>query len=483
MVPPAKKGKNVRGKGAGTRRDSRRLWGARLGKSPAPRTLLFLCGRDASPLLPSDILLLPHDVSGSIVHARMLARQGIISGKELSALLSGLRRIGKSGVALTPQSEDVHTAVEKALGKAGLPLHTARSRNDQVALDTRLFLKEAAEEYSFLLGKLILALLSCAERNARAVMPGYTHQRRAMVTTLGHYFFSVACGLERDRTRFLQWSALFDKSPLGGAASYGTAFPIDRRYTARELGFSAPEPSSLDPVQNRWEPEATFAFAACTAMDHLSSFGQTLIVLSSPEFGFLSLPDEFCTGSSMMPQKKNPDFLEAVRGRASLCHGHLLSLLSEGQASFMGYNRDSQVTKQLVMDVILETRPALELFPSLVFGIRPDAGRMKEEAGRHFISATHFLEAFVAKTGVPFRKAKVLVEKAVKLSEETDGADRITYGAYLAAGGPKEAFSADELEAAQDPERIVDAYSSEGSPNPRLLLAQIAAMRKRVRGG
>ncbi|MFH0962084.1 MAG: argininosuccinate lyase [archaeon] len=446
----------------------KRLWGTDL---PAPdgALLSFLSGRDVKCSLPLDKMLFEADVSGSLAHAKMLRKVGLLTKRELSEIKTGLLKIADAGVELSSEIEDVHTAVECALTKlapAGKKIHTGRSRNDQVALDTRIFLKGVAKELGKKLSRVIVALAKLALKEAETVMPGYTHHRRAMLTTFGHYCLSVCLALERDAKQLEKWLALYDKSPLGSAASYGTAFPIDRELTAKELGFSGPEENSLDPIQNRWEAEAALAFAISVSLNHLSSFAETIILLSSPEFGFIKLPDGYCTGSSIMPQKKNPDFLELVKGHASVAKGRLFSILSLGSSSFIGYNRETQLTKGEILPLVSDFSELLSLLPELVSGLVPDRKRMLEQSGAHFITATHFLELFAIKTGNPFREAKETVELAVKISEK-EGKDRITYSAFRKAGGA--GLTEAEIEEFQNPLKILRAYKSSGSPNPEFV--------------
>ncbi len=461
-----------------------RLWGNLHEKETSEHVLFFLGGRDCLPFPALDSFLKEEEIAGSIAHARMLGETGIIPKEEAEEIISTLlEKQFAEELRITPEVEDVHTALEllltEKIGEPGKKLHTARSRNDQIALDTRLYIKKQIGEYTLLLKRLINSILEKADAEKGTPMPGYTHHRRAMITSFGHYLLSVAVALERDLKSLYYWNELYDESPLGGAAAYGTAFPIDREMTAGELGFRRPTESSLDPIQTRWEPEAHFIYSLASIMNHLSSLSQTLIIFASPEFGYLALPDEYSTGSSIMPQKKNPDFLELVKGKSSLVNGFLATLLSEGHSQFIGYNKNGQVAKQALMEAVFETKGALALYPDLIEKITPDRKRMKDESGKHFITATHFLEQYVSKTGTDFRTAKGTIELAVKYSEK-EGAEKITYSAFKKAGGTR--LSKSEVRAFQDPAKILFSYKSYGSPNPRILSSQIRAMRARIGG-
>lgn len=403
-----------------------KLWGSLFEKEPAQQTLEFLSGRDVQAVPPADEALVSYDIWGSKAHCLMLAKKGIIPKKEAKKIISALKELEelhKDGkFHLASELEDVHTNVEDYLAQklsievAG-KLHTGRSRNDQIVLDTRLYLRD--QVLSFAENTLILVntLTKLADKHKTTVMPGFTHHQHAMVTTFGHILLSFASMLVRDGQRFVHWLELYNLNPLGAAAGFGTSLPLDREYTAKLLGFDAVEPNSLDSVTTRWESEADFVFAVTQLMNHLSSFAQTLIIFSMPEFGFIKLSDEYSTGSSMMPQKKNPDSLEVIKGKAGWVQGQLVSLLSIGKSVFMGYNRDSQWTKYLVIDVVRECVYATVLMDGVVKTLKVNKKSMHSWAYKDFITSTDLMEDLISEKRMPMRQAKRIVEGKVAAGE------------------------------------------------------------------
>jgi argininosuccinate lyase len=352
----------------------------------------------------ADEKLIPFDIRGSIAHARMLGEVGILSKEDSKALVAALAklRIDK----LDPADEDVHMSVEKKLGPIGAKLHAARSRNDQVALDLRLWLKDAVrtilDEIEALRGKL---------GPSKAVMPGVTHLQHAQPVTLGHVFACWKEQLGRDADRFRDCAKRADVSPLGACALAGTSLPIDPKRTAKELGFSKVFASSIDAVSDR-DFAAEFAFACSMTMTHLSQIAEMLVLWSTPEFGFVELPDALCTSSSIMPQKKNPDMIELVRGKTGSVVGQLVSLLVTLKGLPLGYNRDLQETKPPLFEAAETTRLSLHAIGLAVAGLKADAKKMRasiEEA----MFATDMAEELTRK-GMPFREAHSAVAKLMK---------------------------------------------------------------------
>jgi argininosuccinate lyase len=413
-----------------------RLWGKRFRREPSGLFQKFSSGRDVCCVSPADEKLIPFDIWGSRVHALMLAQGGIIPrevGKKLIYGLKELEKEWKEGrFRLDASKEDVHTNIESYLiEKLGIDiggrLHTARSRNDQVALDIRLYLLDIAKKYIIGLLKVIKVLRDRGEKEKHVIMPGYTHHQPAQITTIGHTWLSFAECLLRDVSRFIDWFSRFNFNPLGSMTGYSTSFNIDRNLTAKLLGFKGPCENSLDPIQNRWEPEAELGFAITVMMNHLSSLCQTLILLGTGEFGVISLDEGFCSGSSMMPQKRNPDALEIIKGKAALVQGELVGLTSIGRSLFMGYNRDTQWTKYLIMDIIDESLPSLEIVAEILRTLKVNKERAEVLADKGFIGAAELVERLVAEKGIPFRRAKMAVERAVKYAEER-GLEKISYG-------------------------------------------------------
>jgi argininosuccinate lyase len=462
----------------------KRLWGKRFEKEPAALAEIFTSGRDVRGTPPADERLIPYDLWGSRAHVVMLARQKILPRREARALIKGLKEIEKSwrkgDFRLGPSKEDVHSSVEAWLIKkygleVGGRLHTARSRNDQVVLDMRLYLRDCALDFIPELTSLVHILLSQAQKYRDVILPGYTHHQPAQVTTLGHVWLSFSGAFLRDGRRFQDWYERFNQNPLGSMTGYSTSFPIDRSLTSKLLGFDGPCQNSLDPIQNRWEPEAEMAFDISVTMNHLSTLAQTLIILSTGEFGMFGLDDAYCSGSSMMPQKRNPDPLEVIKAKAAVAQGLLNSLVSIGKANFLGYNRDSQWTKYLIMDLIDEGFPAPKVMSAIIASLRVNKGEMARRCQKGFIAAPDLLESLVKGWGIPFRQAKVAVEKAVKYSE-AEGVEHLSLFSLkraLKEEGLHLKVDARVIQAAQEPKNIISCRTAIGGTSPQALQENI----------
>jgi argininosuccinate lyase len=373
-----------------------------------------------------DKRLAPHDIDGSIAHARMLARQGILNDAERDAIIEGLGKIrSRIEAGEFPWSvalEDVHMNIEAALtdaiGIAGKKLHTGRSRNDQVATDVRLWLRAELVEIDRELERLQRALLALAEREADTILPGFTHLQTAQPITFGHHMLAWFEMLARDRARLDDCAARTNVMPLGAAALAGTGYPIDRHYTAELLGFSHPAENSLDAVSDR-DFAIEFAAAASILMMHLSRMSEELVIWSSAQFGFVTLSDSFCTGSSIMPQKKNPDVPELLRGKSGRVFGHLMALLTLMKSQPLAYNKDNQEDKEPLFDTVDTVRGSLKVFADMVPTIRCNAARMRAAAAQGFATATDLADYLVGR-GIPFRDAHEVVGRAVAHCVEAD---------------------------------------------------------------
>jgi argininosuccinate lyase len=364
-----------------------------------------------------------HDIRGSLAHARMLAACGVIARADLKAIEKGLAQVraevraGK--FAWSIDAEDVHGNIERRLvqlaGDAGKRLHTGRSRNDQVATDIRLWLRDEIDAILGKLDALDKALHAQAAKHAALVMPGFTHLQVAQPVTFGHHMLAYAQMFARDRARLVDCRRRVNQLPLGAAALAGTSFPIDRARVARELGFEGIAMNSLDAVSDR---DFAIEFAACAAliMVHLSRFAEELILWTNPRFGFVKIPDRFCTGSSIMPQKKNPDVPELVRGKSGRVIGHLMGLLTLMKAQPLAYNKDNQEDKEPVFDTVDTVKDSLEAFASLAAGLQPQAGAMRAAALEGHATATDLADYLVRK-GLPFRDAHEAVARAVRAAE------------------------------------------------------------------
>jgi argininosuccinate lyase len=370
-----------------------------------------------------DQRLAQHDIRASLAHARMLAACSVISKRDLADIERGMGKIRKEieagAFAWSLEAEDVHLNIERRLtglvGEAGKRLHTARSRNDQVATDVRLWLRDEIDAIDALLAKLQDALLAQAERHAALVMPGYTHLQVAQPVTFGHHLLAYFEMFERDRARLADCRKRVNVLPLGAAALAGTTFPIDRERVARELGFEGIAANSLDAVSDR-DFAIEFCAQAALAMVHLSRFAEEIVLWMSPRFGFVRLPDRFCTGSSIMPQKKNPDVPELVRGKSARVLGDLVALLALMKGQPLAYNKDNQEDKEPLFDAVDTLKDSLAVFAELVAGMEPVPEAMRAAALEGFATATDLADYLVRK-GVPFRDAHGIVARAVREAE------------------------------------------------------------------
>lgn len=372
-----------------------------------------------------DRRLARHDIEGSIAHATMLARIGVLSNQECLAIVTGLEQIlteiERGDFRWSVELEDVHMNIEARLsnriGEAGKKLHTGRSRNDQVATDIRLYLREEIDRICELVRRLQAALLDLAEREADTIMPGFTHLQVAQPVTFGHHLMAWFEMLDRDYGRLRDCRKRANVMPLGAAALAGTTFPLDRHYTAELMGFDRPAANSLDAVSDR-DFAIEFTAAASLAMMHLSRFSEELILWTSAQFGFVDLPDAFCTGSSIMPQKKNPDVPELVRGKSGRVFGHLMGLLTLMKSQPLAYNKDNQEDKEPLFDTIDTLKHCLRAYGDMIPHLKPNHEAMYQSARKGYATATDLADYLVRK-GVPFRDAHEIVGKAVRLGIET----------------------------------------------------------------
>jgi len=369
-----------------------------------------------------DYRLAAYDIQGSIAHAQMLGAQKIISADDVKAIEQGLAEIAHEIEAgqfeWLLDLEDVHLNIEKRLtdkiGDAGKRLHTGRSRNDQVATDVRLWLRASADQVSVALKKLQLSLLDLAESHFDTVMPGFTHLQVAQPVTLGHHLMAYVEMLSRDAQRFADCRRRINRLPLGAAALAGTSYPIDRELVAKKLGFDGVCENSLDAVSDR-DFAIEFTFAASLVMTHLSRLSEELILWSSPRFAFVDIADRFCTGSSIMPQKKNPDVPELVRGKTGRVYGHLTALLTLMKGQPLAYNKDNQEDKEPLFDTVDTLLVTLEIYADMMRGITVNKDNMRQAASEGFATATDLAD-YLVKKGMPFRDAHEVVALAVRFA-------------------------------------------------------------------
>ena len=370
--------------------------------------------------LSFDRRLYPYDLQGSVAHCKALERAGVLSRKETAQILRGLEEVRselESGrFSFAEEDEDIHMAIERRLteliGPIGGKLHTGRSRNDQVALDVRLYLRDALGALSESLRRFQRVLLEKARAHLDVVMPGYTHLQRAQPVLFAHHLLAYVEMIERDKGRVRDALVRLDVMPLGSGALAGTNYPVDRTYTARLLGFTQVSENSLDAVSDRDFAIEVLASLSMVMM-HLSRLSEELVLWASQEFQFVDLPDSFCTGSSMMPQKKNPDVPELVRGKTGRVYGHLLALLTTLKGLPLSYNRDLQEDKEALFDAMSTVVASLEVSTELIKGLTVNRAVLAKAAGSGYLLATELADYLVTK-GVPFRQAHVTIGRVVR---------------------------------------------------------------------
>ena len=395
-----------------------KLWGGRF-TQPTDKFV-----EEFTASIEFDKRLYRQDIRGSIAHARMLGRQAIIPMADAESIVRGLQdilaRIESGTFDFSVSLEDIHMNIEarlsESIGEAGKRLHTGRSRNDQVALDVRLYLRDEIAEICGYLDKLIDSLLFQAEQNLGVIMPGYTHLQVAQPILFSHHMMAYVEMLRRDKGRMEDCRKRLNALPLGAGALAGTTFPIDREYVAELLEFQEVSRNSLDSVSDR-DFSLEFMSASSILMMHLSRFSEELILWSSSEFGFVELSDSFCTGSSIMPQKKNPDVPELVRGKTGRVYGNLVALLTVMKSLPLAYNKDMQEDKEPLFDTIDTVKGSLKVFADMIREMKVKTDSMRMAAARGFSTATDVADYLVRK-GLPFRDAHEIVGKAVRYCVE-----------------------------------------------------------------
>lgn len=394
------------------------LWSGRFKKGASESTLAFTSS------LAVDSELAFHDIMGSMAHAKMLGQQGIIPKEDEEAIVEGLRSIlfdlQSEGIEFPHTTEDIHSAIELELtdrvGEAGARLHTARSRNDQVATDLRLYLRDRVLDTIENLVHLQEVLVDLAEANLMTLMPGFTHLQHAQPVTLGYHMMAHCIRLQRDSERFIELYKRVNMCPLGSAALAGTTYPIDREFTSKALGFDSPTANAMDSVSDR-DVVAEYCFCASLCMMHLSSICEELVTWTSPEFSFVEMDDEFTTGSSIMPQKKNPDVVELIRGKSASVLGDLNSILIMMKGIPLAYNRDLQEDKAALFRCAQTLNGSLEIMAPLLQTLTFNEERMELAAREGFLNATELADYLVVK-GMPFREAHQIVGQVVQHASE-----------------------------------------------------------------
>ncbi|MEI7677779.1 MAG: argininosuccinate lyase [Betaproteobacteria bacterium] len=428
-----------------------------------------------------DRRLAEFDIDGSLAHARMLAACNILGKEDLAAIESGLTQIRgeiRAGAfEWSLDAEDVHLNIEKRLtalvGDAGKRLHTARSRNDQVATDVRLYLRASIDDIIELLQSVQSALIELASQHTNTIMPGFTHMQVAQPVSYAHHLMAYFEMLARDAQRMGDCRKRVNRLPLGSAALAGTSFPINRQMVAKELGFDGVCENSLDAVSDR-DFAIEFCSAAALTMTHLSRFCEELIIWMNPRFAFVDLADRFCTGSSIMPQKKNPDVPELIRGKTGRVNGHLVALLTLMKGQPLAYNKDNQEDKEPLFDTVDTLTASLRVFADMVGGIKVNAAAMRRAALEGFATATDLAD-YLVKKGLPFREAHEAVAQAVKFA---DGRHCDLADLKLEELQQFSALVEDDVFAALTLEGSLESRSHIGGTAPARVKAAIAKARK-----
>lgn len=446
------------------------LWSGRFEKGVSEFTQEF------GASLPVDKAMYHQDIAGSRAHARMLAAQGVISQEDADAIVAGLADIEKiidaGEFKFDINDEDIHMSIEKVLtqniGDAGARLHTGRSRNDQVITDTRLYAKELAQSLMIDVNALRTTLIEAAEKHMGVILPGYTHMQHAQPVLLSHHFMAYFWMFTRDFQRLRQAYDAANVNPLGSAALAGTTYPLDRSKTTEELQFASMTPNSLDAVSDR-DFLLDLDYACSVAMIHLSRLSEEIILWSTSEFGFITLADEYSTGSSIMPQKKNPDFAELIRGKSGRVVGDLMALLTTMKSLPLAYNKDLQEDKEGVIDACKTLHDCLVCMEGMISTMQVHADAMRAQSKKGYLAATDVAD-YLAKKGLPFRKAHEIVGNLVLLCDKRAcDLDDLSLEDFKNAS---DLFEADITEAL-DLESIVAARTTYGGTGNEVVAEQI----------
>jgi argininosuccinate lyase len=457
---------------------SEKLWGGRFSKATDARTEAF------TESISYDWVLYRHDIAGSMAHATMLAEVGLITKQDKEQILKGLGEIAdeieKGAFKFRSDLEDIHMNIEKALeekiGETAGKLHTARSRNDQIALDERLWLREEIDEIRQKIGLVQAALVSMADKHAEDVMPGYTHLQRAQPVTIGHYLLSFVEMLARDSSRFADCRKRANMLPLGACALAGTSLPIDRALVAKLLNFDGITANSMDTTADRdYLLEFAFCMTACAL--HMSRLAEDFVLMTTTEFNFINIDDAFCTGSSIMPQKKNPDVLELIRGKTGRSVALLSHLITLTKGMPLAYNRDFQEDKEILFNTTRQFKSCLAILDPMLRAVTFKTERLLEACEWGYMDATVLAEYLVRK-GIPFRQAHHVIGSLVKLAESRGCQLKDLRTDELRAA---HSFLTEEARSVLGPKKAILMYASAGSPNPKFVRKEIEGWKVRLR--
>ena len=455
-------------------REKKQIWGNHLSESPEELFVHFCSGRDTQEIAASDEELAVYDILTNLTQIHILKDLHVLDAEEAVQLEEGLktlfRKVAAGEFRIDPDKEDIHVAVEHYLTfelaiAAGGKIHTGRSRNDQVATDIRMYVRDAGINFLHDLAGLIKVLTDKAEEHENSIMPGFTHYQPAMPTTFAHWMLSWAWGFFRDANRVLATIELNDECPLGAAASFGTTWNPDREKAAWLLGFGKPQENTLDCITSRGEFETGLAADITICLNRFGVVAQDLIFLSHPYTGFLKIPDRFLSGSSIMPQKKNLDFAEIIRSKASFAAGICTALFGASKGVMSGYNRDSQYTKPMIMDFFRECGPIPSVMTQVIGGITADKNLMKKRAEENFLNAADSADFLAKETGMPFRKAYEII--ALTVGESGQGfLDPDILLCKIKEISPESELNAESLNKLKDVAGLVSVKTHTGAPSP-----------------
>jgi len=465
-----------------TRRGKSTIWQSRMARKPSERHLAYCAGWDVVERPMADEILVPYDIWVNQAHALMLFETGIIDDeahRKIQRALAAIEHANRAGRwKLDPALEDVHINIEREVSRragedAGGRLHTGRSRNDQTATDVRLYTRDALLDFQADLLGLASELIRLGRAHAESLMPGLSHTQPSCVSTLGHLLCAHAQAFLRDAGQMCSTYAAINLSPLGAAAGHGTSWPINRRSAARYLGFDDIQENSIDCVSSRWEMEARLAADLAFAANHLAQLAQDLILLSQPWVGFIAFDDRHVTGSSIMPQKRNPDFAEVTRAKAAVVQGVLQSLLALNKGMVSGYNRDSQWSKYLIMEAVEELRDAPSIIAEALGAATVHTDKMAEAAGGHFLVAVDLADTIAREGDLPFREAYEVVARLVRECESDGRFTAEKVERVLAEKGLSGKIAPSKWRAAIEPQRALRGKKSPGGAAPSAVRANL----------
>ena len=473
------------------KKNGRQVWGSRMNAEPSMMNVYYCAGRDPFPRPPADELLIPYDIWVNRVHTLMLNKVNIIDRKTAAGILKALDQIAadyRSGdFHIDKDKEDVHITIESRVAqiageKIAGSMHTGRSRNDQTTTDCRLYTRDRLLEFYSRILLLTENILETARGQLKTVMPGFTHYQPAVITTFGHFLLSHASAFLRDLVRMVLTFEQWNISPLGAAAGFGASWDLDREYTAKLLGFSGVQENTTDCITSRWEFEAQIAADVCLFMNHLSILAQDLIIMSMQPRPMIKINDAYVTGSSIMPQKRNPDFAEVTRAKAGSCQGVMLSLFSLSKGALSGYNRDSQWAKYAMIDLFEEIRYAPLIFGEVVSTLKVNKTEMKKRCSEDFITAVDVADYIAQKKDLPFRQAYKIISEAIPECEKKGKLELNIINKRLMQTGKKNSkLRKSEWAKLTSPQQLVNRKDHLGAPAEKTCSKSITKLKRELK--